>query len=215
MRLKKQNINYEKTIFIALFILISTSSLLLAKPYKVFPILMVHGNSGNFGSWQYDNSIYLGTITFLNNLYSNCYGDRNSRYLPVEYHSALKMTYSEIGNLSIFGLSFTKNKGPILDNSEELDMVINGVSGPPPGEAGQVFAPLLFAAVGIDRIHHQACLHRHHRTIATVDALDLARHQPVAHIRAAQPAVFFWNGDAQKPHLAHLAQDCRLGCLTL
>ena len=133
-----QNINYKKTIFIALFILISTSSLLLAKPYKVFPILMVHGNSGNFGSWQYDNSIYLGTITFLNNLYSNCYGDRNSRYLPVEYHSALKMTYSEIGNLSIFGLSFTKNKGPILDNSEELDMVINGVSGPPPGEAGQV-----------------------------------------------------------------------------
>ena len=81
------------------------------------------------------------------------------------------------------------------------------------GQLGQIFLALRFRAVGIDRIDHQAGLHGHHGTIARVHALHLARNQTVGDIVAAQPAVFFGQGDAQQAHIAHLFEDRRIGFL--
>ena len=46
-------------------------------------------------------------------------------------------------------------------------------------ELRQVFLALRLSAIGVDRIHHQRRLHAHHRAIAGVDVLDLARDQSV------------------------------------
>ena len=68
----------------------------------------------------------------------------------------------------------------------------------PDGELRQIFLALLLRAIGMDRIHHQRRLHAHHRAVAGIDALDLARHQAVGHIAGAEPAIFLGNGDAEQ-----------------
>ncbi|NRP42844.1 hypothetical protein XMM3392_003255 [Aliiroseovarius sp. xm-m-339-2] len=75
----------------------------------------------------------------------------------------------------------------------------------------QVFRALLFGAIGIDRIHHQRGLHRHHRTVATVDALNFTRHQTIGHIARANAAELFRDGGAQQAHFTHLTEDLRIG----
>ncbi|NRP42849.1 hypothetical protein XMM3392_003260 [Aliiroseovarius sp. xm-m-339-2] len=77
----------------------------------------------------------------------------------------------------------------------------------------QVFRALLFGAIGIDRIHHQRALHRHHRTVTTVDALHLARHQTIGHVTCANAAEFLRDGGAQQAHFTHLTEDLRVGLL--
>ena len=77
-------------------------------------------------------------------------------------------------------------------------------------EFRQIFAALRLAAVGIDRMHHQRRLHRHRRAETGIDALDLARDQPVADIAEAGAAVVLRNGRAEQPERAHLAQDGRV-----
>jgi hypothetical protein len=47
-----------------------------------------------------------------------------------------------------------------------------------PLRARQVFLPLAFAAVGVDRVHDERALHAHRAAVAAVDALDLARTRP-------------------------------------
>ena len=78
------------------------------------------------------------------------------------------------------------------------------------GELGQIFAPLRLAAVGVDRIHHQRRLHRHRRAVAAIDALKLARDQPVGHVAQARAAVLFRRGRAEQAELAHLGQHVRI-----
>ena len=56
---------------------------------------------------------------------------------------------------------------------------------------------LLVAAVGIDRIHDQRGLHRHHRAIARIDPFNLARDKAVSHIAGSKTAEGFGQGDAQ------------------
>ena len=50
------------------------------------------------------------------------------------------------------------------------------------GKLRQVFLALRFRAVGEDREHDERALHAHHRAIARVDALDLARDEAVADV---------------------------------
>ena len=59
----------------------------------------------------------------------------------------------------------------------------------PRGELRQVFPLLRLVAVGVDRIHDQRGLHAHHRAVAGIDPLDLARHKPVGHIARARAAI--------------------------
>ena len=79
------------------------------------------------------------------------------------------------------------------------------------GEFRQEFLALRFGAIGVDRIHDERGLHRHHRPIATVDALNLARDQAIGDVRRAQPAVFLGHRDAQQAHLTHFAENRRVG----
>ena len=75
----------------------------------------------------------------------------------------------------------------------------------------QVLAPLLLRAIGIDRIDHQRRLHRHHRSVAAIDPLDLTRHKAIGNIRSAETAIGFGQGDTQQAHFAHLRKDRRIG----
>ena len=77
----------------------------------------------------------------------------------------------------------------------------------------QIFAALRLGAVGVDRIHHQRRLHRHHRAVAGIDALDLARNQPVADVAEAGAAVFLRDGRAEEPEMAHLVDDLAIEAL--
>ena len=83
------------------------------------------------------------------------------------------------------------------------------------GQLRQVFLALLLRAIGVDRIHHEARLHRHHRAVAAIDPLYLARDQAVGHIASADPAIFLGDRGAKQTHLAHLAEDRRVGGLIL
>ena len=56
------------------------------------------------------------------------------------------------------------------------------------GELRQVLPALRVAAVGIDRIHDERGLHAHHRAIAGIDPLDLARDEPIGHVGRARAA---------------------------
>ena len=57
-------------------------------------------------------------------------------------------------------------------------------------ELRQVFPALRLRAIRVDREHHERALHAHHRTVAGVDALDLARDQAVADVVESGAAVF-------------------------
>ena len=56
-------------------------------------------------------------------------------------------------------------------------------------------------------MHHQRGLHRHGRAVAGIDALDLARDQPVGDIAEPGAAVFLRNGGAEQAERAHLGHD--------
>ena len=75
------------------------------------------------------------------------------------------------------------------------------------GEAGEIFLALLLAAVGVDRVHHEARLDRHRRAIAAVDPLDRAGDQAVADIAEAGAAIFGRDGRAEQAELAHFDHD--------
>jgi hypothetical protein len=77
------------------------------------------------------------------------------------------------------------------------------------GELGQVLLLLRLAAELVDRHHHQRRLHAHHRAVARVDALDLARDQAVADVVHRPAAVLLGDGRAEQAELAHLAEDLR------
>ncbi len=81
------------------------------------------------------------------------------------------------------------------------------------GELGQVFLALVLVAIGVDRVHHQRGLHRVHRAIAGIDALDLARHQAIGDVAGIGAAIFFRQRDADQAKLAHLVEDLAVGLL--
>src|SRR3546814_20523996 len=59
----------------------------------------------------------------------------------------------------------------------------------------------------IDRVDHEAALHRTGRAIARIDALDFARDQPVADIVQPRAAIFGIDRRAEQPERAHLRHD--------
>ena len=78
-------------------------------------------------------------------------------------------------------------------------------------ELRQVFLSLRLRAELQDRQHHQRGLHAHHRAIAGVDALDLARDQPVTDVVQPRAAVFIRNGRPEQAEFAHFAKDRDFG----
>ena len=81
------------------------------------------------------------------------------------------------------------------------------------GELGQIFLALVLVAIGIDRVHHQRRLHRIHRAIAGIDALDLARHQAIGDVARIGAAIFLRQGNADQAEFAHLIEDLAVGLL--
>ena len=81
------------------------------------------------------------------------------------------------------------------------------------GKAGEVFALLRLGAIGVDGIHHERGLHRHHRAVARIDPLDLAGDKAIGDIARAKAAEFLGYVHTQKPSLAHLAEDRGIGFL--
>src|SRR5262245_60252239 len=75
------------------------------------------------------------------------------------------------------------------------------------GELGQKFLALLRRSVGMDRMHDERALHAEQRAIARIDALELARYQPVGDMRETRAAVALGKRCAEKPPLAHAADD--------
>ena len=75
------------------------------------------------------------------------------------------------------------------------------------GELGQIFHPLRFGAVGIDRMHDQRALHAHGRAVAGIDPLRLARHQAVNHVARSGAAVLFRQRRPEQAELAQLGHD--------
>ena len=73
----------------------------------------------------------------------------------------------------------------------------------------EVFVP----AENEDRHHDQRRLYAHHRAEAGIDALDLARDQPVAHVVEPGAAVLGGDGRPEQAHFAHLAEDRDIGPL--
>ncbi len=80
-------------------------------------------------------------------------------------------------------------------------------------ELRQVFLALVLVAIGVDRVHHQRGLHRVHRAIAGIDALDLARHQPIGHVARIGAAIFLRERDPDQAEFAHLVEDLAVGLL--
>ena len=62
----------------------------------------------------------------------------------------------------------------------------------------------------MDRIHHEGRLHGHHRPVTGIDALNLAGHKAVGHIRRAKPAVFFGDSQTQQTNFTHLGENRRV-----
>ena len=81
------------------------------------------------------------------------------------------------------------------------------------GELGQIFLALVLVAIGIDRVHHQRGLHRIHRAIAGIDALDLPRHKAIGDVACIGAAIFFRQGDADQAEFAHLVEDVAVDLL--
>ena len=77
-------------------------------------------------------------------------------------------------------------------------------------QTGQVFLALDVAAIGVDRVHDQGRLHRHHRPIAAIHTLNLAGDQTVGDIARTQPAIFLGDGQTQKASRAHFGKDARI-----
>ena len=79
------------------------------------------------------------------------------------------------------------------------------------GQLGQV---LLLGRLGpefVDGHHHQRRLHTHHGAVTGVNALDLARHQSVAHIVQAGAAIGFRNRCTQQTQRTHFAKNAGIG----
>ena len=81
------------------------------------------------------------------------------------------------------------------------------------GEFRQVFLPLRVGAVGMDREHHQAGLHRHHGPVAAVDPLHLPGDEAIGDVACAGAAEFLGNGDAKQARRAHFGEDRGIGLL--
>ena len=79
-------------------------------------------------------------------------------------------------------------------------------------ELRQVFLTLRLGAEIPDRVHHQARLNAHRRAVAAVDALDLARDQPVGDVVRPGAAIAF-DRRAEKSQLAHLVHDLAVEAL--
>ena len=77
----------------------------------------------------------------------------------------------------------------------------------------QIFPPLRVVAIGVDRIHDERTLHAHHRAVARIDPLDLARDETVGDIAGVGAAVLLRQGHAEEACLAHQAEERRIGLL--
>ncbi len=80
-------------------------------------------------------------------------------------------------------------------------------------ELRQIFAALRLGAVGIDRVHHQRRLHRHHRAVAGIDTFHFTGNEPVADVAEAGAAVLLRDGGAEEPERAHLVDDLAIEAL--
>ena len=74
-------------------------------------------------------------------------------------------------------------------------------------ELRQILLALRLAAIGEDRVHDERGLHRHRRAVAGIDALDLARDQPIGDIAEPGAAILFRNRGAEQAERAHLRDD--------
>ena len=83
----------------------------------------------------------------------------------------------------------------------------------PVASFGRYFLRCASRAVRVDRVHHERALHAHHRAVAGVDALDLARDQAVADVVEPGAAVLRRQRRAEEPERAHLAEDRRIRLL--
>ena len=79
-------------------------------------------------------------------------------------------------------------------------------------QPGQVGLALSLAAIGVDRVHDQPRLDAHRRAVARIDALDLARDQPVGDVVDAGAAVAL-EGAAEQAERAHLVHDLAVEAL--
>src|SRR5690606_6572216 len=81
----------------------------------------------------------------------------------------------------------------------------------------KIFLTLLFAAVCIDRIHHERTLHRRSRTHAAVATLELLHHQAITGVIESATAVFRrnrWTETTQITQLLHnLLRKLSLLCI--
>ena len=80
-------------------------------------------------------------------------------------------------------------------------------------QLGQVFLLLRFGAELVDRHHHQRGLDAHHRPVAGVHRLDLARDQAVADVVEAGAAILLRDGRTEQAEFAHLVEDASIGVL--
>ena len=69
-------------------------------------------------------------------------------------------------------------------------------------QLGQVFAPLLFGAVGVYGVHHQRALYAGEAAKAGVYAFELVHDQAIGHVVHARRAVFDRQIGAEVAHLA-------------
>mmetsp|Transcript_23358 Transcript_23358/g.40746 ORF Transcript_23358/g.40746 Transcript_23358/m.40746 type:complete len:249 (+) Transcript_23358:170-916(+) len=128
-----------------------------------------------------------------NNEHVRNWGIRDPHLRPVKDIAALDLFgggFHTSGVRTCIGLGQTKTANPLARR-----------------QFWQVFLALFFRTVGINRIHHQRTLHRHHRTIATVNALHFARHQTIGDVTRTNPTVFLWDSGPEKAHFSHFGKD--------
>ena len=75
------------------------------------------------------------------------------------------------------------------------------------GQFGQVFSALLLGTVSVDRVHHEAGLHAHHRAVSGINPLHLAGNQAIRHMVRSNTAVLLRNRRAKKAQLAQFVED--------
>jgi hypothetical protein len=56
-------------------------------------------------------------------------------------------------------------------------------------------------------MHDERGLHRHGGAVAGIDALDLARDQPIGHVAEAGPAILLRDGGTEQTERAHFPDD--------
>ena len=81
------------------------------------------------------------------------------------------------------------------------------------GQRRQIAPLLLDGAELMDRQHDERGLHAHHRAEARIDALDLARDEPIAHVIEAAAAELLRDRRAEQAERAHFAEDRGIGAL--